>query len=205
MYKLLPRHLGPRTALIISLLLTIIMAAHTWNTIAHSSKRLTASIKQQADVMARSIANLSVGYVLLNDFGSLETLLLRNVEFPDIVSISVSDPQGKVLSCVLHEGEKTRAVYDHHHIEVPNVAKPMITSHAGKITVWEPIVDANLLGWVKAVYSFKAVESIRKTILLDGVVNGLLVVAVSVVLILIFLGRYMAVFNKVTTFAGSLN
>lgn len=205
MRKLLPRHLGPRIALIISLLLTVIMAIHTWNTINHSSQRLSSSIRQQADVMARSIANLSVGYVLLSDFASLETLLLRNVEFPDIISISVSDRQGQVLSCVLHEGNSTRAVYDHPFITVPTDAKPMITAHAGKVTVWEPVSDSTLLGWVKVVYSFKAVKAVKGNILFDGVVGGLLVVAVSVVLILLFLGRYMVLFHKVTAFAGSLN
>jgi len=205
-HKLLPRHLGSQAAFIISMLLTIVMAVHTWSAVTQNSRRGSDSIRRQAEVLAVSIANLSVGSVLVSDFASLETLLLRNVKLPNILSISVTDTQGQVLSCVRQEAGVARAVYDHLRLEPPSNMKRMITFVGDeKITIWEPLHDTKLLGWVKVDYSAAAVKVVKKNILFTGVVGGLLVVAVSVVLILLFLGRYMAIFRQVTEFAGSLN
>ncbi|HIJ79147.1 MAG: response regulator [Desulfobulbaceae bacterium] len=204
-HRLFPKRLGTQIALIISLLLCLLITIYTWHSTIINKNRINLAINRQAEIMANSIASLTIGYMLTDDFAAIESLLLRNAKAPDVISITITDHQGEVISQVVQKEDSTvRAVFTAEKLTPPISSKPVSEQLTDKVSIWHPLFDTSLLGWVKVQYSLQAGEQIQNQLLLNALIAGLILMTSSTLLILLFMKPYMTYLSKITEFSGKL-
>ncbi len=204
--SLFPRQLHLQVGFIVSLLLMAAMTVYAWHTAQQQSRDAATAIRRQASVMAESVASLGIQYLLVEDYASLEALLKRIGEFPNVLSLTVSDAKGKVLSRVVSIGDdRVAADYDAGQIETPRdlATAPLVLDD--RIVIWHPIIEGKVYGWVRVDYSLQTLEDLKRGIWRDTLRAGVLVVAASIALILFLLRRYLRAIQRITVFAKNLN
>ncbi len=203
---ILPRRLQLQVGFIVSALLIGTIGLHAWRTAVVQSAASMKAIESQATVMGKSIANLSMNYLLTEDFASMQTLLLKIAEFPDVLSISVTRGNGAVLSRVVHpDHAPPRAEYDLRPLHPPSGETPVVATSEDRIVVWHPIIERSLMGWVAIEYSLRSITDSQRRIWRDTIIAALLVLVASVAFILMFLNRPLRAVRQLTDFAKRLN
>ena len=201
-----PRRLPLQVGFIVSLLLLTTIGIYAWHTASVQTEASLEAIESQATIMAKSVANLSMNYLLTEDLASIESLLLKVAEFPHVRSLSVANPEGSLLSRVVHvDNSAPKVQYSLDRLRTPPGRNPEIIVDEGGISVWYPIADESLLGWVNVDYSLRAISDLRRGIWKDSLVAALIVVSVSTACILIFLSRPLRAVGRITDFAKRLD
>jgi len=203
--RLLPRRLDRQVMLFVSLLLSLVMPFFALYEADESAERVVNSTMLQALALAENISVTSVEHIVTQDFASTEQLLLRSARFPGVQQVQVSDIDGRVIGDVFvgQAGEPVLR-YQAQMIDVPSEAYPDLKQSAGLLTVWQPIVGANAVGWVRLDYSLAEAESIASQYLYDYMVDGLIMTVMLVALILLVMRRPLRVLRDAATFAGQL-
>ncbi|HEY6011025.1 MAG TPA: PAS domain S-box protein, partial [Nitrospirota bacterium] len=203
---LLPKRLQYQVGVIVSALLIGTIGLYAWRTAVMQSSASMRAIESQATVMGKSIANLSMNYLLTEDYASMQTLLLKIAEFPDVLSISVARRNGAVLSRVVHpDHAPPRAQYDLQPLPTPSGESPVIVRNDERIIVWHPIIERTPMGWVAIEYSLRSITDLRKRIWRDTIIAALLVLTASAGLILVLLNRPLQAIRQLTNFAKRMD
>ncbi len=203
--KVVPKQLHLQVGFIVSALLLTTIGVYAWHTAREQSEASLDAIKSRTTVMARSIANLSMHYLLTEDIASIRILLLKMAEFPNVQSISLINKEGSVLSQVVHaDNSAPRVRYGLEPLKPPAGENPAILTGDGRLVVWHPIADGHLFGWVKIDYSLQAIAAFQRHIWNDSFIAALLCVASSITFIMLLLNRPLREVRKLTDFAKGL-
>jgi PAS domain S-box-containing protein len=155
--------------------------------------------------MAKNIADLSANAVLTEDFASIDALLQKTAEFPDVLTISVTNARGILVSQVERKPNNAPGVkYAPEFLRPPADVKPSAVISGDRIVVWHPIISGFLFGWVRIEYSLQVITNLQKRIAKEAVAAAIPVVTVSTFLLLLFLSRHIRAVKKITDFAGHL-
>ena len=203
--RLLPRRLDRQVMLLVSLLLGLVMPFFAIHEAAENSERVVESAVLQARALAENIAVTSVEHIVTQDFASTEQLLLRSARFPGVQQIQVADIDGRVIGDVFvdQDGEPVLR-YKLQMIDVPGDAYSQLKQSSGVLAVWQPIVGANAVGWVRLNYSLAEAKEIAEQYLYDYMIDGLIMTVMLVGLILLVMRRPLRVLRDAATFAGQL-
>jgi PAS domain S-box-containing protein len=202
----LPRRLRAQVGLIVSLLLAATIGLHAWHMSREQAKNITHSIANEASIISKNIADLSIPYLLTEDYASIETLLVKMAELPAILAVSVCNTGGDASSQVLHPlGSAPRVSYAAARCELPRDERPLMTMSGDRIVAWHPIFEGTLLGWVKVDYSLHMIRDLQHGVWKDAFISGLLAVTISVLLIMFFLNRHILAVGSITEFAKRLD
>lgn len=202
--RLLPRRLDRQIMLLASLVLGLTMPTFALYEAADDAARTIEAAKLQAKALAENISVTSVEHILTQDFSSTEQLLLRSARFPGVVDIQVTDGDGRVIGdVVVMDGQPTLR-YDITKFDTPSGSVPHLLQQERRLTVWEPIVGANIVGWVRLNYSLEAVLSIAREHLNDYLVDGLVMTLLLLALILLVMRRPLQMLRDAAEFAGQL-
>ncbi len=203
--SIFPRRLHVQVVAIVSFLLIATIGLYAWQTTRAQSENLTLALRNQTAVMAKNIADLSVNYLLTEDYASIETLLSKTAEFPDVLSISVTNKQGGILSHVERGPDSLPHVrYPSVLLSPPADGKPSSMISRDRIIVWHPIAEGSVFGWVTIEYSLKVITDLHKRIWRGAVLDAVPVVMVSIFLLLFFLTRHIRAVERITEFAKRL-
>jgi PAS domain S-box-containing protein len=203
--SIFPRRLHVQVGVIVSFLLIATIGLYAWQTTRAQSENLTRALRDQTSVMAKNIADLSVNYLLTEDFASIETLLLKTAEFSEVLSISVTNKQGAILSRVERAPNSAPHVtYSSAPLSPPENGQPSSVISRDRIIVWDPIVEGSVFGWVKIEYSLKVITDLHKRIWRGAVLDAVPMLTVSVLLLLLFLARHIRAVERITEFAKRL-
>ncbi len=205
--KLFPRRLRAQVGLIVSLLLAVTVGLYAWHLSVEQGRIISDAAPKEASIIAKSIANLSVPYVLTEDYASIETLLVKMAELPAILALSVSDKNGNVYSRVVHPAHSTPVVsYSPLRFDPPGDTRPlMITMTRDRIIAWHPVFEGYLLGWVRVEYSLDVVRDLQGNAWKEAFISGIAAVAAGIVLILLFLNPHIKAVSALTDFANRLD
>ena len=110
---------------------------------------------RQARALAYNISISSASAVLQKDFNSLENLLLKNEFFEEIQSVTITDPEGKVLAKVIRsksnqeslETDYTTSQIDS-NLNASDTQSTQISENSTTLTVHEPILAGAQIGRV---------------------------------------------------------
>jgi PAS domain S-box-containing protein len=204
--KALPRKLRAQVGLIVSILLASTIGLYAWHMSREQAKNVTTSITNEAAITAKNIADLTVPYMLTEDYASMETLLVKLSELPAILAVSVCESDADPASQVIHPpGETPRVFYTTARCSLPAGTQPVTILSDDRITAWHPITDGSLLGWVKVEYSLQMIKELRLHVWKNAFLLGLLAATISVCLILLFLNRHIRAVGAITEFANRLD
>ncbi|NQV83865.1 MAG: PAS domain S-box protein [Rhodospirillales bacterium] len=165
----------------------------------------TQALGHEASHLAESIAVLVPSYILVQDFVSIEKLLLQALKSPEIIQLAVTDQKGRVLSMVAgQEGVASKPVFNAPPLTVPDGMNPTSKVRNDLVIAWHPIVTNRVLGWVKATVSLHMVSEIRSETRSDVILGGIVVFFIIVFILNLYLRFHLRSLNAATTFASTI-
>ena len=204
--KFRPEKFRNQVAIYISLLLAVSMTGFSLYLIQEQVGNVRQNMQLQATVLAKNISATSANYLLTRDYTSIEQLLFRSIEFPGIISIQLSDFSGKLLGDVSrYQNNKPEIKYGQPALVVPDNRKLSIVFDKKIMTVWQPVILGELLGWVKITYSLDSIKKIQDTVIQKSIFLGFIIIALSVALFLYYLIKRTKSIEEYTRFADNLN
>ncbi len=202
----LPRRLNSQLIILVSCILVITGITSGWLNSRKQSDILLASMRENAQVMVRSLGRNSARYLVLRDYAGLEAFLLESAELPDIVRLQVSEPDGLLVGNVERGPDgKPHPGPGILRIVPPQSPAPAISVISGELVIWEPVTAGSPLGWIKASYSMSAVRQAQREAWKDSLVLSLLSVLCSIALLLLVLRPLVRRISRLTEFARHLD
>ncbi len=211
MMKWAPRRLQSQLMLLTASALVVTIVLHAAYTLHEQTEISRGSIENQANAMARSLAIASTNPMVLGALDTLDELLERSADFPDVLELRIGDAKGRVLSHFRHDPDRgVKRVID---AISARLAPPVSTSPTfqsaridgqGRMVVWYPVRAGSLLGWVRVDFSMAATENIRRRIWLSTLIVAAFSMVASSVLLLLFLRRPMRALERARKFAVTL-
>ena len=198
------RRLYVQLTLLGGITLVLAIFLFTWKTVHEQSSFAYESIKSQAETLAANIASASGNYIVSEDFGALEQLLLQSAAYREVLAIKIVDKNGTVFGHVQRVGNgEPRPVYEQLTLAPPSVASTLKQVDKNILTTWVPIENASL-GWMQLDYSLATIESVQQSIWRNGIITALLAIMFSLGFLVILLRRPMRSISRATDFAREL-
>jgi len=206
MGKLLPRRLSTQLALLFVAFTSVSMAAFTYNSAERESRRIADSMRLQAQVLSQNLAATTADQLLARDYTSIELSLQRAVHFPGVLGIQITDAQSRLLGDVIKKPSgETELLYGREAPPAPAERAQTVKVVDDKLIVTQPIQLGNLLGWVITTYSLQEVSDAKRQVWQDNIIDGAIIGALTIALVLAFLRRPMYAIATYTDFADKLD
>lgn len=204
--KIWPRKLGVQLSLYVSFLLALSMAGFSLHSIHEQVQNIRSNMQLQATVLANNLSATSADLLLIRDYTSIEQLLLRSIEFPGILSIKLSDANGKILGDVTRkEGAEAEVKYGQPALELPKKVEALTLFNEATMVVWQPVILGELIGWLKITYSLNSINTLQQDVIKQSIIEGIAIIFLAVVLLLIYLRKTTNTIKRYTDFADNLN
>ena len=204
--KLWPHKLALQLALFFSLVMAISMTFFAWDLAKEQVEQAKSDKELQAKVLAKNIAAVSAVHMISFDYSSIEQLLLRTIEFPGVNSIQLTDTKGKLLGDITRlAGGESDIKYGRSPISVPIRIKASIIFNKESMTVWQPVILGEHIGWVKIVYLLNEIKQLQNNIIFEAAIEIIIIIILSVILLLIYIRRSTSTIKGYTDFADNLN
>jgi len=203
--KVIPRRLNVLLISMFTVLLVGAMVVFTIHAIDQESKRITASMKEQARVLANNLAATGADHLLARDYTAIELMLIRSAEFNGVLELQVSDQTGKLVADVLRESNaKPEARYGGQALKVPTQKKLSMLIGEDRLVIWQPVILGDLIGWVRIIYSLDEISRVKQQYWLTNAGTGFIVILIAAGLLLYFLRKPISAIEHYTDFAEHL-
>lgn len=165
-------------------------------------------LQEEALALSKNIA-VTGAYQIVNDnMAALEELLLKSAEFPGVMSLKVSDPQGFPISMVRHDADGIRVEYQLEKVDLPpwsqQLQHPRLIHEHDRLEIWQPIMTSSLLGILHMSYDLHILENIRESIWRNKILTSLSAIAVYIIILVAILRLPMRALKQATHFAMHL-
>ena len=206
----LPRRMQPQLMLLISVILLVVIAAHSGFTQRQQVATAQSGIENQANALVKNLAVSVAKPLVLGSLDELDNFLLRSLEFPDVLELLITDPDGRILSHVRRAEGKNKIV-----IDAPGTRLPLPPSVKSTISmtsadadshmeVWVPVVAGDVLGWVHGDFSTAALDTIRQQTLVTTVISSGVSIVFGSLLLFLALRQPVRALKHARNFAVAL-
>lgn len=164
--------------------------------------------KRETKVIANNIAINSVEHIITRDYSSLENLLLRIAEFPDIIDIQVSNESGQILSDVIRSKDGSEEVlprYSLINIKVPKQVSYKLVEYDKYMDIWTPIEAGGHVGWVKIKYSLESAIKHRDERIKDYLLDASILSVFLSLFLMLSMKRPLKMINNAVDFSSRLD
>ena len=204
-FTLWPRRLSTQLVLLFLLLFALSMAAFTIHGIVQQSQYRAKHLNLQVQVLARNLAATTADYLLVRDYTSIELSLIRSARFPGVLGIQICDASGKLLGDVVRNNDaEPEPRYAQTPLSPPGNAEIRVLIADNTMTVWQPVMLGELLGWIKIRYSMQAISEELANVWGNNALVGLVILIVTSVLLTLALRRPVDSIRTYTEFADRL-
>ncbi|MGD8783401.1 MAG: response regulator [Thioalkalispiraceae bacterium] len=182
------------------------MTVFTYLIAEKQAQALSTEIQKQAVALAQNIAASTASYVIVMDYTSLESILMRSAEFPSVIDLQVINANKKLLADVYQDDDgviETR--YGTSYLIPSGSRDRQVIITEGDMVIWEPVILGDLVGWVRVNYTLQRVAEVRYETWRHNIIIGVLVAFVTILFLLIFLQRPMALIKRNAEFADALD
>jgi len=167
---------------------------------------ISAELRKQAIAMAHNLAASTATYIVVSDYTSLESILVRSAEFPGILGLQVLNAEGKVLGDIYrNEWGLVETRYGKSYKIPAGVPKLHMVASKGAMIVWQPVVLGDIVGWVRTTYTLQRIAQVRSQIWQYNIMAGSLIALFTLVFLFLYLRRPMMLLEKSTEFADALD
>jgi len=200
------RRLNVRLAFMVTVFILISMTIFTYLIAEKESRTLSREIQKQAIALAQNVAASTATYVIVKDYTSLESILIRSAEFPSVVELQVLNNEGKLLGDVYQTNDgdiETR--YSESYSTPQGNPERRVAVNEGSMVVWEPVVLGDLVGWVRVKHTLEHVARVRADTWSYNIFLGAFVAFITIISILLYMRKPIALIERNTEFADSLD
>jgi signal transduction histidine kinase/DNA-binding NarL/FixJ family response regulator len=200
------RRLSVRLPLMSGLLIVLAMTTFTYLVVEKESDTLSKELQKQAVALADNLAASTASYIIVKDYTSLESIVLRAARFPSIEDIQVSNDSGLLLADVFRNrtGEAT-VRYDSKAATPPAQVERKITISDGSMVVWQPVVLGDLVGWIRTRYTLQRIAVVKAQIWQHNALIGSIVAIVTILIFSLYLRKPFHLIEQSAKFADELD
>jgi len=182
------------------------MTSFTYIVAERESETLSKELLKQAEVLADNLAASTASYIIVKDYTSLESILIRSARFPSILDIQAINDNGLLLADVYRNNNGEPAVRYNTKAPVPPAdMERQIKIKDGQITVWQPVILGDLVGWVRTRYTLHRIDEVRSQIWLQNMLIGAIVAVISILIFSLYLRKPFHLIDEATGFADALD
>lgn len=203
------RPLHVQLALLGSMVIALTLGIDTYLTTTAQTRNAFEKIQSAAIALTRNIAITGAYQIIDDDLASLEDLLLKSAQFPDVLGIQVYDARGRSLSSVrTAPGHGIMVEYDQITQHVPVFladGDPTIVERQGdKLLVSHSINSYQPIGWVVVTYDLTSLDQIQTALWVDNSFMAAAAILIDVLILLLILRPQTATLRLATAFASRL-
>ena len=166
-------------------------------------------LQEEALALSRNIAVTGAYQIVNNNLAALEELLLKSAEFPGVLSIQVTDPQGIPISMVQSNTEGITVEYRLEKLDLPAWASELrrtrVIQEHDRLEIWQPIMTSSILGLLHINYDLSILANIRESIWRDKVITSVTAIVIYIAILLFVLRLPMRALRHATHFAMHLS
>jgi signal transduction histidine kinase/CheY-like chemotaxis protein/HPt (histidine-containing phosphotransfer) domain-containing protein len=198
--------LNVRLAIMSTVLIISALTIFTYFSVEKEVDTLSAELNKQAAALAKNIAASTATYIVVKDYTSLESILVRSAEFPSVIDLQVLDHAGHTLGDVYKDNEGEVETRYGMHYKVPDDAtvRTMITEEMNMV-VWQPVVLGDIVGWVRTNHTLDRIQELRQEIWNHNLLVGSVVTLLTILILLIYLQKPMHLIKASAEFADGLD
>lgn len=201
------RHLSVRLPIMSALFIVLAMTVFSYLVVEKETETLSRELRKQAVALADNLAASTASYIIVKDYTSLETILIRAARFPSIVDIQAINDNGLLLADVYRSRENGEVAvrYNTKAATPPVETEREIRVSNGMITVWQPVVLGDLVGWIRTRYTLRKINAVRIQIWKHNALIGSLVAFITILIISLYLRKPVQLIEQSTQFADELD
>ena len=189
-----------------ALLIVAAMITFTYLVVEKEAKTLSLELQKQAVALAENLAASTASYIVVKDYTTLESILMRAAEFPSILDMQVMNEGGQLLGDVYRDAEGQITVRYNKDMEPPTGRiERRIRIQDGDMVVWQPVVLGDLVGWIRTRYTMERISELKAQIWNHNIWVGSIVAIVTVLLLSLYLRKPVMVIERSTEFADQLD
>lgn len=170
------------------------------------AKVQTSLIREQTQAemttIAQNLAAVSPAFLVVDDFAGLESAVSRFSASDDLRSMLVTDINGKPITELINTGGRWSPNFNNRTVAVP-VGKGVTLQDEN--TVWYPIENGSLMGWVRISFQSPTFWQLAFGILAQSLVVMVLTCLMVILLLLTLLRSPMRALEVATEFAENLD
>lgn len=189
-----------------ALFIVLAMTVFSYLVVEKETQTLSKELRKQAVALADNLAASTASYIIVKDYTSLESILIRAARFPSIVDIQAINDNGLLLADVYRRNDGDVAVrYNTKAATPPVEADREIRVSDGMITVWQPVVLGDVVGWIRTRYTLSKINAVRMQIWKHNALIGSLVAFITILIISLYLRKPVQLIEQSTQFADELD
>lgn len=189
-----------------SILIFSALTVFTFLVADKETRTLSAELNQQAVALAKNIAASTASYIVVKDYTSLESILLRSAEFPSVIDLQVLSHDGQTLGDVYKDSDGNIAARYGSAYTLPEgkIARKIISMDAN-VVVWQPVILGDVVGWVRTNYTLDRIMEVTAGTWKHSIAVGAVVALLTILTLLMYLRKPMALIQKSAEFADGLD
>lgn len=189
-----------------TLLIISALTIFTFLSAEKETRTLSAELNKQAIALAENIAASTASYIVVKDYTSLESILMRSADFPSVIDLQVISHDGHTLGDVYKgdDGEvETR--YGASYTLPEGVTDKKVVTMETNVVVWQPVILGDLVGWVRTNYTLDRIREVTEETWKHNIIVGAMVALLTILMLLLYLRKPMALIQKSAEFADGLD
>jgi PAS domain S-box-containing protein len=216
--RLLPRRFTAQLSLFTTLVLVGAVSGLTAYTTWEQARNAEKVLLQSMDSLLHNLAVSSAEDLLTRNYSAVESRLLLSARHPDIRVLRAVAQNGQVISQVIRGADgQPQSVFDFLILKPPAEAASYWLDADGKLLsrdryawgarrlmLWRPLAEFGHPGSLQAEIDTGAIHDDIVHIIEDGVIAAAIAIALSVVLLTLFLRRRLGAVRETIRFAGEL-
>ena len=200
------RSLTVRLTLISAILIVGALTIFSYLVAEREVKTLAGELEKQAIALANNLAASTASYILVKDYTSLESVLVRAAEFPSIIDLQVVNAEGKLLGDVYRtEDGEIATRYDKNYTPPENITERLIKIQKDSMTVWQPVILGELVGWIRTSYTLNRIAEVKSQFWSHNILIGIVVAFITITLLFLYLRKPVLLIEQSTEFADTLD
>ncbi len=205
MRSLFPLSLNVQLTCVVSVVLCSAILTYSWSASKKHEALNISTMRENAFIMARNLSDSCANSIVVNDYAGLEEFLLKTAELPNIRSIIVIEPNGKVLANIGRDGNSAEPKQlPFSFTMVPFGDEKGVSFQGQLMQVVQPIDAGSLLGWIKITYSTQQIEEMKSALLKSSLLMALAWSLTGSLILTIIIGRTLSGIKRVAEFARQL-
>ena len=200
------RRLSVRLALMSAAVIVSALVIFTYLVAENEAKTLSLELRQQAIALADNLAASSASFIVVKDYTTLESILLRAAKFPSIIELQVTSAEGKILSDVFqNEQGIIEPRFGNSNKTPPSKPEQRMTIEKNAMTVWQPVILGDLVGWLRINYTLDRIEEIRAQTWRYHIFVGSIVAIITIGFLFFNLRKPVLLIEESAAFADELD
>ncbi len=167
------------------------------------------SFLREKEIFTKNLSLAISEYLLLSDYASLETFLLRMAENPDIIEITLYGRDGKSLFTVFNESNggkegKPKVILEKRDRNLPQEIKPLVIKENHSLTFLFPLLKGDV-GWFSISYYLEIYRSLFKKSFWYSFLFNLFIGIIVFTILILFINIFSQKLRVITQFAKNLS